>query len=169
MINKFTLFTLFVFICLVVLYSNIFTYLDFTFEYQQISDIKIINLHYNFTNDNDVFVGKLKNGKFCKIDVENKVMIEKIINDVDLDTNKYYYTIINSNGMCSMPFGIIEIIMNYFLFYYLIIISSIITMIIMMMVILTFEYNSINENLNLNSTNNFDNVNYNNITNLYQV
>lgn len=169
MVNKFTLF---VFVCLMVAYSNLFIYLGYylgyTFEYQQVIDIQIVVPKYNFTNNSGVIIGKLKNGNFCQIDVKNKVMIEKIINDMKLEnSNKYYTTIIKSNNVCSIPVEMIEIIIDYVLFCYSVVISSIISM--MIIVGLKFEYDLINEDPNPNHPNHSNQINYHNFTNLYRV
>lgn len=123
-------FILLVFICLLVVYYNIFANIFF-FDYLKIQSIDIIKSKENTNENLNKFVATLSNTNFCYIDIKNENLIKNIIYEMNEDKTTYYTTIYKKDYLkCSKPESLMEIIFHHLIFYYSLIMASIITIII---------------------------------------
>ena len=160
--NKYLLVLLFV--CVMLICYNVFINI-FTFNFIKVIDIEIKksiqnNKLVNSTQNSfliPIFIATLENTKKCKIDVLNRIMIEKIIDDIELKQIQYYIIIKDDdNKICSKPINNLEIFVCYLSFYFIIIFFSIITMAILDSFDLFVVYNRIKKT-NIIKSNEFNN------------
>ncbi len=122
-------------------------------KYIEIKDIYIEEL--DESEINLIYYALLKNGKFCLIEINNNLMIEKIIEQFK-DGIKYYTYDEKLNELCVLPKTSIEIIFELWYLYLMAGIIIIINLYLIVNVFVTIvnKFNLNNEKNNINEKSN---------------
>lgn len=164
-----------IFLCLLTIYYNVFINF-FGFNYLKIKILEIRNNNnniltsnytgYNYPNKNiPIFMAKLENQKYCKIEVLNSVMIKNMIDDMKIKNIVYYTKILNFNyKICSVPITFYEILFLHLVFYFVVLMLSIITIMVLVFccveLISNFNEKILNEKTQIEMNNEKENNDY---------